>query len=181
MKVVLIQPLYATMRKTYYILITFLILGFSDIYACNCQGESTVKGAIKSSDFVIVGEIISRDFIDIPDSVMIRQNFNDSLAHKNYPYVHRISKYKIQIEKIYKGISVKDTMEIYTGNSGGDCGYRFNIGEKYIVYGNKETYFGMVNNDYDYPKGENCIWTNICMRTTYYYESEINEIEKIIK
>ncbi|MFO7867912.1 MAG: hypothetical protein R6U95_01270 [Bacteroidales bacterium] len=169
------------MRATYYILIALLILGFSDVYACSCQGESTVKGAIKSSAFVIVGEIISRDFINIPDSIMIRQNFNDSLAHKFYPYVHRISKYKIQIEKVYKGKTVKDTMEIYTGNGGGDCGYRFKVGEKYIVYGVKENYFGMLNNDYDYSKGEECIWTNICMRTTNYDESEINEIENIIQ
>ncbi|MRX64772.1 hypothetical protein [Maribacter luteus] len=169
------------MRKTYYILLSLLLLGFSDIYACTCQGESTVKGAIKNSDFVIVGEIISRAFVDIPDSALIKQNFKDTLYHKQYPYVHRISKYSIKIEKIYKGKTTSDTLDIYTGNGGGDCGYRFKIGDRYIVYGNKETYFGMTNNDCEYPKGKNCIWTNICMRTTNYYQSEIDEIEKIIK
>jgi len=169
------------MRKTYYIFISLLTLGFSDLIACSCQGESTVKGAIISSDFVIVGEIISKDFVDIPDSVQIRQNPTDTLAHKYYPYVFRISKYKIKVERVFKGETVSDTLDIFTGNGGGDCGYRFKIGEKYIVYGNKESYFGFLSNGYDYPKGLNCIWTNICMRTSNYYQLEIDEIEKNFK
>lgn len=168
------------MKKAYYILFGFLTLGFSELIACSCQGESTVKGAITSSDFVIVGEIISKVFVDIPDSLLIRQNLMDTLAHKYYPYVFRISKYKIKIERVYKGATVSDTLDIYTGNGGGDCGYRFKIGERYIVYGNKETYFGFLNNNYDYPKGLNCMWTNICMRTSNYYQLEIDEIEKIL-
>ena len=169
------------MGTTFYILLTLFTLGFSDVFACSCQGESTVQGGINSSDFVIVGEIISKDFIDIPYSVQIRQNPTDTFAHNYYPYVHRISKYEIKVERVYKGKTVCDTLDIFTGNGGGDCGYRFEIGEKYIVYGNKVTYFGFSNNDYDYPKDKNCMWTNICTRPTNYYQTEIDEIEKIIK
>lgn len=169
------------MRTTFYILITLLTFGFSDVYACSCQGESTIKGAIKSSDYVVVGEIISKNYIDIPDSVLISQYPTDTFVHNYYPYVHKISKFEIKVERIFKGKITSDTLVIYTGNGGGDCGYRFEIGGKYIVYGMKETYFGLANNDYCYPKGENFLWTNICMRTSDYYDSEIIAIKKELK
>jgi hypothetical protein len=60
----------------------------------------------------------------------------------------------------------RDTVEIYTGLGGGDCGVRFEIGKEYIVYGKKSTYFGQKNNDFTFPKGKNIFWTDICSRTT---------------
>jgi len=169
------------MIKTLFTLLTILNIGLFDIYACNCQGDSSVKEAIKNSDVVIVGKVISQSFIDIPDRVLIKETPKDSLVHKFYPFVHRIKKYKIQIEKIYKGKIEKDTIEILSGNGGGDCGNKFNIGGEYIVYGKNETYIRMGNNNYDYPKGPKYVWTNICMRTSNYSELEVKEIENVFR
>ncbi len=160
------------MRTTFYILIILLTLGFSDVFACSCQGESTVKGAIKNSDYVIVGEIITKNYIDIPDSVLISQNPTDTFAHNYFPYVHKVSKYEFKVERIFKGNIISDTLMIFTRNGGGACGYRFEIGK---------TYFGMANNGYDYPKGNSYLWTNICMPTSDYYDSEIDTIKRELK
>ncbi len=92
-----------------------------------------------------------------------------------------IARYDLLVQDIYKGKITNDTLTIYTGLGGGDCGIRFEIGKKYIVYGEKETYFGQVNNNFNFPKAKNTIWTYNCMRTTFYFHDEITEIEKFAK
>lgn len=56
---------------------------------------------------------------------------------------------KFRVEKVWKG-KLSQQVTIFTGNGGGDCGYRFEIGESYLVY----------------ASGSNeRLSTNICQRT----------------
>jgi hypothetical protein len=92
-----------------------------------------------------------------------------------------IARYDILVQEVYKGKFSKDTLTIYTGLGNGDCGVQFEIGKKYIVYGENETYFGQANNDFKFPKAKNTFWTYVCLRTTQYNQNEIIEIEKFTK
>jgi len=57
---------------------------------------------------------------------------------------------KFRIERLWKG-NLSDEVTIITGHGGGDCGYRFEVGESYLVYA--------------YGSDENRLGTNICQRT----------------
>lgn len=92
-----------------------------------------------------------------------------------------VARYELLVQDIYKGKITSDTLTIYTGLGNGDCGIQFEIGEKYIVYGENETYFGQLNNDFNFPKTKNTFWTYSCLRTTFYNQDEIREIEKFAK
>ena len=166
------------MRKLTILFILGFLLMHSGSYACSCAGRSTVEGGIKQADAVLVGKIISKERVTLVDSVAIKQFGVDSTAAKGYPYTTFVAKYQLAVTANYKGKTTSDTIAIYTGLGGGDCGVRFQIGESYIVYGDDETYFGQRNNDWPYPKGDNIYWTNSCTRTAFESSKEISEIEK---
>jgi hypothetical protein len=81
-------------------------------------------------------------------------------------------KFELLVEEFYKGKLKQDTLLVYTGMGAGDCGYRFQVGKKYIVYGRDETYFGMLNNSFQWPEGKGVFWTQICLRTCLWNEEE---------
>src|SRR5690554_3671383 len=156
-----------TMRTTVTILILLLLTSFSGkILACSCIGQRTVEEEVKHADAVFVGTVLSKQLITLTDSTMIKMT---------------IARYDLLVQDIYKGKITRDTLTIYTGLGGGDCGIRCEIGKKYIVYGENETYFRQVNNDFKFPKTKNTFWTYNCLRTTSYYQDEITEIEKFAK
>lgn len=166
------------MRKQTIILTLGFLLINSGIYACSCIGQRTVKEEIKYSDAVLVGKVISKDIVTLADSTAIKMFTNDSTIVKGFPYETVIAKYELLLTSKYKGNTTTDTIAIYTGLGGGDCGVRFEIGKNYVVFGESETYFGQINNDWPFPKGKNIYWTNICSRTTLENQNEIEEIEK---
>lgn len=170
------------MKTAITILILLVLNSFSDkVFACNCIGQRTVKEEIKHADAVLVGTIVSKEFITLTDSTILKMFPNNSIMRKSQMSKMIIARYNLVIQDIYKGKITNDTVTIYTGIGGGDCGIGFEIGLKYIVYGENETYFGQVNNDFIFPKAKNTFWTYNCLRTTSYFQYEINEIEKFTK
>jgi hypothetical protein len=57
---------------------------------------------------------------------------------------------RLKVKRWRKGVGADEVL-IATGRGGGDCGYRFEVGESYLVYA-----FG---------SGEGGLGTNICQRT----------------
>ena len=170
------------MRRTLTILTILLLTSISGrIFACSCIGQNTVKEELKHSDAVVVGTVLSKQLFVLTDSTMLKMFPNDTSMRNSPMSKKTIARYDILLQDIYKGKFTTDTLIIYTGLGGGDCGIRFEIGKKYIFYGEKETYFGQVNNDFKFPKAKNAFWTNICLRTTAYHQDEITEIEKLAK
>lgn len=94
---------------------------------------------------------------------------------------HYLTKVLVRVETIFKGQTTNDTLIIYTGLGGGDCGYIFEAGQKYIIYGATKSFFGSFFKDKNIPNGPNVYWTNICTRTQEYNRAEIVELEKIMK
>lgn len=57
---------------------------------------------------------------------------------------------KLRVEKTWKG-ALTEEVSIVTGRGGGDCGFRFTVGEIYLVYA--------------YGSDKSQLATNICQRT----------------
>lgn len=169
------------MSKLIPIYITLFLALSSGIYACSCTGISTVKGSLKYSDAVVTGKVISKELITLVDSSAIKANRIKSANLHGYPYEITVVKYEMTVTIIYKGKITADTIEIYTGKGGGDCGIRFETGKEYIVYAESETYFGRINNNWPFPQGNNIYWTNSCSRTTIKNSQETDELEKYRK
>lgn len=170
------------MRTTLTILTILILIGMTDkIFACSCSGRSTVEQEVKHADAVIVGTILSKQIVTLTDSTILKMSPNDTIIRNSPMSKMTIARYDLLVQNIYKGIITNDTLKIYTGLGSGDCGIRFEIGKKYIVYGENETYFGQVNNDFKFPREKNSYWTHSCLRTTSYFQDEITEIEKYAK
>lgn len=163
-----------------------LIFGLTSktVLACSCIGESTVEGAYKSSDIVVSGQVISTTDEYLPDSASIKEMVAlgipaDKLDKRLNGFY--LKKVLIKVETVFKGQTTSDTLTIYTGLGGGDCGYKFKAGEKYVIYGNTKSYFADFSKNQDFPNGQNVYWTNICTRTQEHNRTEIKELEKIKK
>jgi len=57
---------------------------------------------------------------------------------------------RMKVASKWKGVKSKEVV-VYTGRGGGDCGYSFSVGGKYLVYASRM---------------EGRLFTNICQRTT---------------
>lgn len=165
--------------KKLIVLLTFgMLFTTSELHACSCIGESTVKQEIKSSDAVFAGKIISKELVEIVDSMLFKLYGSDSSAINRESYTSRLAKYELVITSSYKGKISSDTVEIYTGLGGGDCGVRFEIGKAYLVYAKKDHYKGALISESQFPSGANIFWTDICTRTTLMNDEEIKQVEK---
>lgn len=152
--------------KQILIISAFLYFGLTskNLFACSCIGESNIKNAYENSNIVFVGQII-----------------NTEIEEWNGFY---LTKVLVKSESVFKGLEAYDTLTIYTGAGGGDCGYNFLTGRKYIIYGNTEDSFQIFYRelfDNDFPNGQNIYWTNICTRTKEYNKEEIKQLDKIKK
>jgi hypothetical protein len=158
------------MKTITYILtiLTIVLLNF-ETKACTCIGESAVKDEIENKDAVFVGTIAESEEIRIYDTLSPNKT------------IYRVElKYTMVVETIYKGLQFSDTTYIFTGSGGGDCGFNFQIGQKYIVYARnlktEDRYNGPVFID-----KKSAFYTNVCTRTRKYQDEEIKEIEKYLK
>lgn len=154
-----------------------ILTGVSELLACSCVGQDSVKEAVKKSDAVVVGTIISQEFMlygDISEDTVMRM-----LEKELYPHITPIMQYSLVCKTVYKGKITRDTIAIFTGIGNGDCGVRFTVGETYIIYGQKEPYFA--TDAIPLPKGENILWTHRCSRTRVFQQEEISDIEKYVK
>ncbi len=159
--------------KTAFVILTLFLFASSsaDLLACSCVGERSVENEINHADAVLLGTILSKEL----------EILNDSSSQNASVTRIAVAKYDLLVEGFYKGKIRKDTVRILTGMGGGDCGVRFKIGQRYIVYGEMESYFGQMNNNIEFPKGKNTFWTNHCLRTQEYSQFEIEKIEKYAK
>lgn len=143
---------------------------FNQAIACDCIGEVTVKDAVKSSDIVITGQVLTKEIITVKDTL----DMGPYTTTNSPQYDMTEARYTILIVHRHKGKFKSDTLTIITGTSGGDCGFLFEIGKKYIIYGSNER-----DNGFHKPKKlpNNDYWTNSCTRTVLYNEKEFQEIK----
>lgn len=128
------------MRFTVMAVLCVLMVGLK-AFACSCIGTSTVKGALQSSDVVIVGTVISMEQIEFTDSSF---SFGTDSAGRPRYLSFLKAKYQVVVSESFKGKHAGDkgkhagdTLTFVTGIGGGDCGFHFITGQSYIIYGFK--------------------------------------------
>ncbi|MFT5969618.1 MAG: hypothetical protein ACI8ZO_000108 [Flavobacteriales bacterium] len=161
------------MKQLYFIILCLATLIFNDVKACSCIGLASAKSALKSSEMVFVGKAISKEIVQVLDLELTELYPLDSARFHEFPYTTHVAKYKFQIKKLYKGFTQSDTLIVFTGVGGGDCGYSFNIGVDYIVYSKDENNLTYHNDSYT--------WTSICSRTRVFDITEITLIKEALK
>lgn len=148
--------------KHFLLLTIFLSVSITDILACTCIGTDTVKEARKESNSVFLGEVISIDTIRTIDTIGVVGDFVDVKETS-------IIKYSFKVVETFKG-KEKAIVVVFTDGNGDDCGFTFLENKKYIVYAkwNKNII-----------KKKRVLYTNRCMRTRTFSETEYNEIKKL--
>jgi hypothetical protein len=156
-------------------------VSLAETFACDCKGQATVENAIKNSSLVVTGTVISKILVAVTDSHQIVSFTDDSLKQNTFRYTTIMTKCKVRVGELFKGTISSDTLTIFTGTGGPDCGKEFIVGEKYIIYSAEKAYSKQKYNDLIYSLGKNIFWTDKCTRTTQYDSEEIFEIKKFEK
>lgn len=150
-------------------LVQFLFSGWSgtNLYACTCNEEKTVKQAVEHADFVAIVKVI-----DVTNELLT--------PRKNKEPYKTISAYKFRVvtETRFKGVVSKDTVIIYSPPPG-ECSFCMEPGKTYIIYGNKHSFYHRKYKAANPLKGKNTWWTDKCTRTKPYDENEVKAIKNL--
>lgn len=107
-------------------------------FACTCIGKDkqTTENELNLVDLAVKGKIISVtnfDYYDTTAYSLAGLKFDPKQAG------YLIRKYKVFtliVDNKYKATkNMADTIQVVTGYGGGDCGFEFEVGKEYIVYG----------------------------------------------
>ena len=110
-----------------------IVLVSSEAGACTCERAGPPCEAVWAAPIVFTGEVI--DITPVPN--------------QNGPQFMRERRVRFRVEQMWRGAKAAE-LEVMTGAGGGDCGYDFERGGRYLVY----TY-----------AHRGVPWTGICSRT----------------
>ena len=146
-------------------------------YCCTCAPQPSLKDAFYNSAKIVIGTIIDHQAIIEIDTAEYYRLVDKGIQETQAVRVTSggFSQYTMVLsESSYKGVFKSDTLVIRTGLTSGTCGFSFQIGEKYIVYGyNPTSEARAFTPKYDF------FWTDNCTRTQVYGEKEGNKLVKI--
>ena len=166
------------MQMRYSILIILLSLS-NYSFCCTCGPQRSVTDAFNKSTKVVNGTIVDHQQIITIDSTeykrLIEKGVHETQARRFTS--GGFNQYTLVLsEPSFKGKFQSDTLLIRTGLTSGACGYSFQVGKKYLVYGydsNKEQ--GATLPKFDF------FWTDNCTRTNLYKEKERKTLAKLAK
>ena len=115
-----------------------------------------MKEAIKKTDVIMKGKIISKDSFSKDDH---------NITGLRMSYV----KYTVVVSEIIKGKMKSKKIIIATAPGGaGDCGYLFEVGKTYMIFAGKHTE----------NKKDKFLYTSICTKTSKFNKTEFNKIKE---
>jgi hypothetical protein len=111
--------------------------------ACTCAAKGTPCDSYGLARAVFVGTVVA-----------VRENERPKQTDRSEPDWEPMA-YRFSVEQSYLGVAGTE-VEVFTGRGGGDCGFRFGMGQRYLVYAYGDK-----------------LSTTICTRTTSF--SQANE------
>ena len=100
------------------------------------MGKQTTESALKYADLVVKGKIVSVTNYEYYDTLPYTLSGYKLDSEQVSYLIKKYKSYTLIITDKYKTVTgTADTIQIITGFGGGDCGYNFEIGKDYIVYG----------------------------------------------
>jgi hypothetical protein len=128
-----------------------LVSSEARLSACECMAPISPCVAFEDAQVIFVGQVLEITPVNPPPQ-----------GETPLPFMARRASFKVT-ESLRGGVD--DTLEVYTGNGGGDCGFAFAKGKSYLVYARRGT--------------DGRLTTGICARTreaTRGVEGEIKEL-----
>lgn len=170
------------LRKGIFCIIMLFLL--YDVHACKCVGSENLKNAIKQSDVIFVGKVLLKDTLSIriagKSEVVYDQKGNITNQVNQY-YAKKILRYKVLLLRVYKGHSLRDTVDVYTARDESECGMELQVNDQYIIYASNTAYLRKSNPAIEYPEGENRVWVNRCTRTQVLNRQELYNLDRYFK
>ena len=171
--------------------ISLLILGYFFI-SCTCENFNTTKQEYDGNEFVVTGTVLEKNIFYhlkdttgaskrfYSDSTLIKDNWNLKNFLQGYYLKQMFMDYSVKIIKKFKGRKTRDTVIIRTGMGDGDCGYHFEIGKSYLIFGTTNFWYlgkGKTNPD---KIRKDIFLTSQCQynQELQYASSTIEEIKK---
>ena len=149
------------MRK-YFIMIPLIQLFLFPSFAlcCSCDTPPPPEIALAKFDYVFAGRVIDFE----PVFERLKQSGRDTIMVSTAST--DMVRWSVSVSYIWKG-SIQDTVEIYSSMNGSSCGFQFEVGEMYLIYGR---IIEKCEGRWKYPKWpENTVFpvieTNLCTRT----------------
>lgn len=138
--------------------------------ACNCEGKMQVKEAIKSSDIVFRGTVLSKTVsLNHNDlGLMIQGDATSLELVKSIPF----AVYRIKVNTRFKGRERFDTVTIITAVNGAGCGVMFTVGNEWIVYANSVDEAHSTSKSKLSTNRAGVYFTNQCTRTVEWKREE---------
>jgi hypothetical protein len=172
----------------YLFILYFLTIGYQFIFACKCESIDDIKTEFNSTDVVVRGKVISKEYVDFISTLnkkgLKKINSNNALDKDKKELLRNVDILKIEIEVlyIYKGKRLRKNIIIYTSRHSGTCGYKdFKVGQEYQVYLSKDCYFGFNYNHANLDDSSyNGYWTNICTRTKQFSSEEDKQLKRLM-
>jgi hypothetical protein len=121
------------------------------LHACDCVGPILPCLAAEKAQAVFVGQVVEIAPVNPPPKGEAAMPF----------YARKVS---FTVTENLRG-GVDDTLEVYTGNGGGDCGFGFAKGKSYLVYAHRGT--------------DGRLTTGICARTREATRGAQDEIKEL--
>lgn len=161
-------------------------------FACTCIGKDkqTTETELSFVDIAVKGKIIAVTNFDYYDTTAYSLSGLKFDAKQSGYLIRKYKLYTLVVDTKFKTIkNISDTIQIVTGYGGGDCGYEFNLGKDYIIYGEawKEK---AVSFRYSKRKDKkrviestiaNKFYTDICRLTQESNEKELNNLKRLIE
>lgn len=136
----------STMRPASFLVVALLLGGAAQpATACKCAqnpdappegSEAAIAAELAASTAVFTGRVVTiesriRLFLRTQRYLFLTRGDRD-IAEEDAERLFR-RRVKLEVEESFKGASTR-TAVLYTGWGGGDCGYRFERGSRYLVY-----------------------------------------------
>ncbi len=130
------------------LVLCFYGTGVTPAHACSCGGPTSACEAFWGTPVVFLGTAL--------DVHMKWSGFGDD----KHSYVEEHRSALFEVEEAFKGIRESErVVEVGTGMGGGDCGYDFESGKRYLVFAERDPDDGR-------------LWTGICSVTHPVEEGE---------
>jgi hypothetical protein len=139
--------------------------------ACDCKETKGIQAEFNHANAVVVGKVIAQEQVVVTDEGLVK-----SVSHATRQNGKLMMQFTLVIIEQLKGDFKTDTIHVYTGMGVADCGFGFEIGAVYLVYGIDGFYKNNI-----FTESHASLWTSICMRTKLADKSEIEKIRKIAK
>lgn len=158
------------------LVLTLLFIWFSyTSVACTCvgSGKATIHQNVKNAVLTVNGIILKEEVYNYVDSTI------SYLDEKGVTTFHkgREKMYTMVITDVFKvPYNTPDTIKIITGFGDGDCGFEFQVGKSYIVYGKfwKERNFNV-----HLGSRREKFWTDICWPTELSDSASLAELKSL--